>query len=45
MPGLFFCGLNWMRKRKSGILYGIEEDAEIVARKVRDHLATAGRAA
>ncbi len=31
MEGLFFCGLNWMTKRKSGILYGVEEDARSVA--------------
>ena len=30
-PGLYFCGLNWMTKRKSGILYGVEEDARAVA--------------
>lgn len=34
LPGLYFCGLNWMTKRKSGILYGVEEDARAVA----DHI-------
>ncbi len=34
MPGLYFSGLNWMTKRKSGILYGVEEDARVVA----DHI-------
>lgn len=29
--GLYFCGLNWMTKRKSGILYGVAEDAREVA--------------
>lgn len=34
IPGLFFCGLNWMTKRKSGILYGVAEDAEEVASRI-----------
>ena len=45
MPGLFFCGLNWMRKRKSGILYGVEEDARIVAQQVQAYLRSPGQAA
>ncbi|WP_282604350.1 NAD(P)-binding domain-containing protein [Pelagibius sp. Alg239-R121] len=36
--GLFFCGLNWMTKRKSGILYGVDEDARRVAEQVGSHL-------
>ncbi|MGI9501082.1 MAG: NAD(P)-binding domain-containing protein [Geminicoccaceae bacterium] len=39
MEGLFFCGLNWMTKRRSGILYGIEEDARTVADQVGAFLA------
>ena len=31
LDGLYFCGLNWMTRRKSGILYGVEEDAKLVA--------------
>ena len=31
-PGLYFVGLNWMTWRKSGILYGVGEDALSVAR-------------
>lgn len=31
VPGLYFMGLNWMHKRKSGILYGVGEDAAHVA--------------
>lgn len=27
VPGLYFMGLNWMHKRKSGIIYGVGEDA------------------
>lgn len=38
IDGLFFCGLNWMTKRKSGILYGVAEDAERVAAEVVRHL-------
>ncbi len=34
-PGLYFAGLNWMTWRKSGILYGVGEDA----RSVAQHLA------
>jgi len=32
MPGLYFTSLNWMHKRKSGILYGVDEDAAYLAR-------------
>jgi len=38
MKGLFFCGLNWMTKRKSGILYGVDEDARLVADRVASYL-------
>ena len=34
VPGLYFMGVHWMRKGKSSILYGVGEDAEIVARQV-----------
>ncbi len=34
LPGLYFCGLNWMTRRKSGILYGVAEDAREVARRL-----------
>jgi putative flavoprotein involved in K+ transport len=34
VPGLFFCGVHFLRKRKSALLPGVGEDAEIVARKV-----------
>ncbi len=33
-PGLYFVGLNWMTWRKSGILYGVGEDAQSVARHI-----------
>ena len=31
VPGLYFMGLNWMVKRKSGLLYGVGDDARHVA--------------
>lgn len=34
LPGLFFCGVHFLRKRKSALLPGVGEDAEIVAAKV-----------
>jgi putative flavoprotein involved in K+ transport len=32
--GLYFLGLPWLRKRKSGIILGIREDAEFIAWKL-----------
>lgn len=32
--GLFFLGLPWLRKRKSGIIMGIKEDSEFIAEKI-----------
>jgi putative flavoprotein involved in K+ transport len=34
VPGLYFMGVHWMRKNKSSILYGVGEDAEVVARHI-----------
>jgi hypothetical protein len=28
---LYFVGLPWLRSRKSGIIYGVEEDAQYIA--------------
>jgi putative flavoprotein involved in K+ transport len=39
VPGLFFLGLPWLRRRKSGIIYGVAEDAERIAAAVGQHLA------
>ena len=36
VPGLYFMGVNWMRKNKSAVLYGVGEDAEIVARQIAE---------
>ena len=34
VPGLYFCGVHWLRKRKSALLFGVGEDATAVARAV-----------
>jgi len=34
IAGLYFMGLNWMRKRKSGIIYGVGEDAADCAARI-----------
>ena len=37
VPGLYFCGVHYLRKRKSSLLIGVGEDAAIVAQKVAEH--------
>jgi putative flavoprotein involved in K+ transport len=37
VPGLFFCGVHFLRKRKSSALFGVGEDAAIVARSIARH--------
>ena len=34
VPGLYFMGVHWMRKNKSSILYGVGEDAGVVAGRI-----------
>jgi glycine/D-amino acid oxidase-like deaminating enzyme len=34
LPGLFFVGVHFLRKRKSSLLYGVGEDAAIVAEAI-----------
>src|SRR5262249_15140411 len=34
VPGVMFVGFPWLRKRKSGIIFGIAEDAEFIATEV-----------
>lgn len=34
VEGLYFLGIPWLRKRKSGIILGINEDAEFIAEKL-----------
>jgi len=35
IKGLYFNGLNWMTKRKSGILYGFDEDSVEVSNQIK----------
>ncbi len=37
VPGLYFVGTHFLRKRKSSTLFGMGEDAAIVARAIREH--------
>ncbi|HKE78512.1 MAG TPA: NAD(P)-binding domain-containing protein [Solirubrobacteraceae bacterium] len=41
VDGLFFVGVHFLRKRKSSLLLGVAEDAEIVARSVATRAARA----
>jgi len=34
VPGLYFCGVHFLRKRKSAVLFGVGEDAAVVARSI-----------
>ena len=34
VPGLYFMGVHWLRKNKSSILYGVGEDAGVVAQHI-----------
>lgn len=36
VPGLYFCGVHFLRTRKSSLLFGVGEDAVIVARSIAD---------
>jgi putative flavoprotein involved in K+ transport len=33
-PGLYFVGMNWLHKRKSAILLGVNEDVEYIVAKM-----------
>ena len=37
--GLYFVGFPWLNSRKSGILYGVQEDAKFIAEHIREQLA------
>lgn len=39
VAGLYFVGVHWMRKMKSAILYGVGEDAELVANHIIENRA------
>jgi putative flavoprotein involved in K+ transport len=34
IPGLYFVGIHFLRKRKSSLLIGVGEDASIIARDI-----------
>ena len=38
LPGLWYLGLRWLRRRCSGLLFGVPGDAAVVADAVRAHL-------
>jgi len=38
VPGLYFVGVHFLRKRKSSLIFGVGEDATIVARSLSEHL-------
>lgn len=39
VPGLYFLGFPWLNSRKSGIIYGIEEDARRITDSINEYLA------
>lgn len=39
VPGVYFVGFPWLHTRKSGLIYGISEDAEYVVNAIAQHLA------
>ncbi len=41
MPGLYFIGFPWLRKRKSGLICGVEEDAAYIVQRIAPRLARA----
>lgn len=38
--GLYFVGFPWLSSRKSGIIYGVAEDAHFIANAIREQLAS-----
>jgi putative flavoprotein involved in K+ transport len=43
IPGLYFVGVHFLRKRKSSLLMGVGEDAAIVARRISTDAQGSGR--
>jgi putative flavoprotein involved in K+ transport len=39
VPGLYFLGFPWLNSRKSGIIYGMEDDAQYIANAISRQLA------
>jgi len=44
IPGLYFVGLPWLHKAKSGLLFGLEEDAAHIATTIVERGRSAARA-
>ena len=42
VPGLYFLGLNYLQNRKSGIIYGVGEDAKHVEVRIRRFMEGSG---
>ena len=38
VPGLYFLGFPWLNSRKSGIIYGVEEDARYISAAIAERL-------
>jgi putative flavoprotein involved in K+ transport len=43
IPGLYFVGVHFLRKRKSSLLIGVGDDAAILARRLLERELTARR--
>jgi putative flavoprotein involved in K+ transport len=41
VPGLYFAGVHFLRKRKSSLLLGVGEDAGLVARRIAERMGAA----
>jgi putative flavoprotein involved in K+ transport len=37
-PGLYFLGMPWLSARKSGILFGVSDDAARIVEHIRAHV-------
>jgi putative flavoprotein involved in K+ transport len=37
VPGIYFIGFPWLSKRKSGVILGIDEDAQRITNAILDH--------
>jgi hypothetical protein len=37
-PGLWYVGLRWLTRRRSGLFFGFPDDAETIAAAVKAHL-------
>jgi len=44
VQGLYFCGVHFMRKRKSAVLFGVGEDAAVVAQSIARRRSRCGSA-